>query len=772
MVSLGLLDASLVVLLYLFAVLAWSLLRRSESEPVMLWVSAWAAAGVAILPVFAGEDLPLLHRFSLPFGTFSTALWLAGSLRLARRPLPDWLLPATLVLGALRVGLALGDEMRGAYLVSVPFESSALIAAAGFAHLARPHRGAGFPYNLLGPSFVVLGVARGLQLWMLGTSGVPPQLFAVWLALGPPLLGIHLLASSRLARKRLEEAYADLEHRVQERTAELATANASLEREVAERRAVEQTLRTTNDRNRQLAEISSDYGFAFRIESGGAIRDEWSSGARERITGYAPGEHDGESWISIIHPDDVASTISQFEEVRAGRGRFVELRIIRKDGAVRWLRVECRVRDDPEHDCARVVGAARDVTDLKHAESERRRLEQHAQEVQRLESLGLLAGGIAHDFNNLLGVIQGNARLASDELAVPEDAEGEAPERAGRLAERLGRIREASRFAASLTDQMLAYARRSAVAPEPVDLSELAAGTEDLLQASISEDCEIEWHLEDGLPLVEADPRQLHQVLVNLVLNASHALGSRPGRIRIRTGRMDVDEPELQGAFAADDAAPGPHAFLEVSDNGRGMDAETARRSFEPFFTTKEAGRGLGMAAVLGIVQLHHGAIRLRSMPGHGTTLRVMLPVSKQLARAAEPAARPAPGALRELPPGTTVLLVDDDEAVRELSREFLEREEFRVLSAGSGREAIEILRTQPAGVHAAVLDVAMPGLDGERTLLELRAIRPDLPAVLVTGYDREQATQRFAARGEHRLLRKPYEPEELTRSVREALAG
>ena len=758
---LGMLDVSLVVLLCAFAGLGWRYLRRTESGPAVLWVAAWAAAGTSILPGLAGRELPLVQLLAFPFGTLSVALLLAGALRLAERPIPGWLMPAALGFGLLRAGMAGAGAPSAAYLVSLPVDPLLLLWAAATSFRGEPEEGAALSQRLLGPCFVVLSGATAVHLlWMAQGTGVSSGLFAVWLAVGPPILGIQLRAGTQQTRQRLAQAYADLERRVEERTAELAAANAALAREVADRRAIERQLRITNERNRKIAELSSDYGFAFRIEPDGTIRDEWESGARARITGYASGEIEGAGWLSIIHPDDMESATQQFRDVRAGRRSSVEHRFVRKDGATRWLRVECTAVRSTEDGSITVTGAARDVTELKQAEAEGHRFEQHAQELQRLESLGSLAGGIAHDFNNLLSVIRGNARLALDELS-----EGRKPDG---LARRLERIHGATEYAASLTDQMLAYARKSAVNVEPLDLSALVDKMEELLHATVGDHCVLERELASDLPMAQGDAKLIQQVLLNLVINASDSLTSSSGRVRIRTGRTELDAAGLRGAFAADDARPGRYVVLEVSDEGSGMDPETSRRIFEPFFTTKVEGRGLGMAAVLGIVQLHHGAIQLESELGRGSTFRVLLPAVEGPA----PVVSRQSEARRPSIRGARILIADDDPTVLELGSEFLTREGFRVVSALGGHAAVEALRAEPGAIDAAVLDVAMPDLDGEKTLRELRAIRPDLPVVLVSGYDSERAAERFAESRLHPLLRKPYEPEDLTRCLRQAMAA
>jgi nitrogen-specific signal transduction histidine kinase/CheY-like chemotaxis protein len=397
----------------------------------------------------------------------------------------------------------------------------------------------------------------------------------------------------------------------------------------------------------------------------------------------------------------------------------------------------------------------RDVTERKQTEEERRRLELRMGEVQRLDSLGVLAGGIAHDFNNMLAVIRGNSLLALADL----DA-GVAPR------ERLDRIRSATEHAMGLTEQMLTYSGRPPLTLRPLDLTQLVRDTHNLLRASVTEKGCLEFDLQDDLPTVKGDFTRIQQVVVNLASNASEALGEGGGTIRIATGVRMADSHDLSDSFGTPDVAPGEYVALEVSDTGPGMDPEIQQRIFEPFFTTKSTGRGLGLAAVLGIVVAHHGVIRIESRPGGGTKFQVLLPRS---APAAERA--PEPGELERLAAKSgRILVVDDDEPVLDLAREFLERAGFEVLTAPGGQAGIDLFRAHSDDIDAVILDLVMPGVGGAEAFVEILRIRPEMPVVVTSGYDKEKAVERFSSRGFSGFLYKPYEPEELVESVRKAL--
>jgi CheY-like chemotaxis protein len=380
------------------------------------------------------------------------------------------------------------------------------------------------------------------------------------------------------------------------------------------------------------------------------------------------------------------------------------------------------------------------------------------QEVQKLESLGVLAGGIAHDFNNLLTVILGNCRLELDEL--PADS----PRRA-----RIERIRNSGEYASDLVKQMLTYSGKSSVSLTTLDLSQLVGDMLDLLRASVSEKCRLEPELDAELPVLNGDASQIRQVILNLVTNASEALEERAGEVTVATGTVDADPSYLAGTFGAPDLAPGRYMFLEVRDTGAGLDAETKARIFEPFFTTKFSGRGLGLASVLGIVRIHGGAIKLHSQPGEGSSFRVLFPCGSGATLQPEP---PAPEPLPETTEigGQLILVIDDDEPVVEVTEAFLTRSGYRVLTATGGRTGLALFDAHEAEIDAVILDAVMPDADGAEVYGEISRRRPDLPVIVATGYSPEMLRQRFDVLGTAGFLQKPYEVPELLEAVRKSL--
>jgi PAS domain S-box-containing protein len=381
---------------------------------------------------------------------------------------------------------------------------------------------------------------------------------------------------------------------------------------------------------------------------------------------------------------------------------------------------------------------------------QRRRAEEQMRNAQKLESLGVLAGGIAHDFNNLLVGVLGNAGLAMLEL--PPDS----PAR-----QAIRDIEMSAQRAAELTRQMLAYSGRGSFRVEPVDVSDVVEEMTQLLRRVISKQAQLSLRLGRQLPAVVADATQLRQVVMNLITNASDALGDRLGTITLETGVVEANRQMLASTYLDEELPAGQYVYIDVTDTGEGMDAATSARIFEPFFTTKFTGRGLGLAAVLGIVRGHKGAIALQSTPGAGTRFRVLLPATAGIASLSiEPAAAAlAQGSGR-------VLLVDDEEAVRGLARRVLERGGFDVVEATSGEDALAQYNQEPGAVAAVVLDLTMPGLSGEATFHELRRLRPDLPVVLSSGYVPDEGS---ALEGVP-FLAKPYRPTELVDAVKGAM--
>ncbi|MBN1865656.1 response regulator [Candidatus Sumerlaeota bacterium] len=401
-------------------------------------------------------------------------------------------------------------------------------------------------------------------------------------------------------------------------------------------------------------------------------------------------------------------------------------------------------------------GIGRDVTERRRAERERHEFEMKVQQAQKLESLGVLAGGIAHDFNNLLMGVLGYADMALAEIS---------PESPAR--ESIRQIDIAARRAADLSRQMLAYSGRGAFLVQPLDLSRLVEEMAHLLAASVSKKAVLKYYFQVGLPLIEGDATQIRQIVMNLITNASDAIGDNNGIVSVSTGAVHCDEAYLKTMYLNEPIPAGLFVSLEVSDTGCGMDEETKGRIFDPFFTTKFTGRGLGLAAVLGIVRGHHGAIRVYSELGKGTSFKVLFPASL-----AVPKTDTAQTGPEESWKGVgTVLVADDEEAVRSLVRAMLERMGFEVLAAANGRECVEIYRENKDKIRLVLLDMTMPHMNGEEAFRELRLIDKNVRVLLSSGYNEQDATTRFAGKGLAGFIQKPYQTAALNEKLRQILA-
>ncbi|MFH1808358.1 MAG: PAS domain S-box protein [Pseudomonadota bacterium] len=402
-----------------------------------------------------------------------------------------------------------------------------------------------------------------------------------------------------------------------------------------------------------------------------------------------------------------------------------------------------------------LLTVGRDITENKRAEREQHELVERVQQAQRLESLGVLAGGIAHDFNNLLMGILGQADVG---LA---DAEVGSP-----VAARLSQIQDVARRAAELTGQLLAYSGHGRFVTQPVDLSRLARELRPLFAMSVSKKAELCFELTEDLPAVHADPSQLQQVMMNLVLNASEALVEGSGRIGIRTGVAHRSGRELSAMPPHEARSDGHYVFVEVCDDGCGLADDVRDRMFEPFFSTKFTGRGLGLAALLGIVRSHGGAIETGRCVPQGTRIRVYLPASG----ARVPAPDPEPAVDTTWRGQGTVLLIDDDADVRMVGELMLRRLGFDVVLAEDGYQGCELLDQHRSEVRCVLLDLTMPGLDGVETLIRLRQVRADVPVVLSSGFTEQDAVERFAKVELAGFLQKPYGTAALREKLRRAL--
>lgn len=418
----------------------------------------------------------------------------------------------------------------------------------------------------------------------------------------------------------------------------------------------------------------------------------------------------------------------------------------------KWLDVRSYPILDESGKIIKVIEHLRDITDKREAEARSRRLEEQIMVTQKLESLGVMAGGIAHDFNNILLSIMGNADLAR--------RESNSREITGYLEE----IITSAKGAADLAARMLDYSGKSEPRKTCLDVNELIRDTAQMLHVSISRKTTLEYSLADGLSPVLADLAQLRQVIMNLIMNASEALEDHPGTVFLSTAMGRISREELAECYVNDDLPGGEYVILSVRDTGSGMNPGTLSRVFDPFFTTKFAGRGLGLASVLGIVRNHQGGIRVKTEPGRGTEFTVYLPVC--------PTAEPvSPGETDEEITGLgNVLLVDDEEFVRAVAGKMLTRAGYRVEYASNGMEAVRKMRANPGEIDCVILDLTMPVMDGLEAFERLISLKPDARIIISSGFTQGSIIEKFKGKPLAGILHKPYSLHEITLAVSQAV--
>ncbi len=500
-------------------------------------------------------------------------------------------------------------------------------------------------------------------------------------------------------------------------------------------------LRESEDRFKYIFEYSL-VGKSITRPDGGMVVNEAFAG----MLGYTREEMQRLRFLDITHPGDAAASQRAFDELLSGEresARFVK-RYLHRNGSEVWADVRTSLRRGPDGRPLYFVTSVNDIT-------ERRALEEQLRQSQKMDAVGQLAGGVAHDFNNLLTVIRGYAEVLSTDLPAG------APE-----ADSVDEILRASDRAAALTKQLLAFSRRQVLEMRVLDVRSAVDGAERMLRRLIGEGIDLVVVQPAAAAFAKADPGQIEQVLVNLALNARDAM-PRGGRLSIELSSETVREP-LRSAF--DSVPAGRYVCVTVEDTGVGMDAGTLSHLFEPFFTTKARGKGtgLGLATAFGIVKQSGGYFEVSSTPGEGSKFRFLLPeVAGALARPTAPA-----GAL---PAGTeTILLAEDEPAVRELTRRLLERRGYRVLPAGSAAEALAKADAFDGPIHLLLTDLVMPGGSGVELAGELAPKRPGTRILFMSGYSHDVLAQQGLAAPEGRLLLKPFTESGLLLHVREAL--
>lgn len=539
------------------------------------------------------------------------------------------------------------------------------------------------------------------------------------------------------------------------------TLKSSVEKQTSELKSTEEILRRNEEKFRAFFE--QGYYLAGLMETDGALTDvndtalQFIGVEKESVIGKPFWET---PWWS--HSPEIQETLRTAIKA-AAEGTLVKFETTHPatDGTLHTIDFSIRPVRDRFGRVIFLVPEGRDISERKKGEEERLGLERQLLHAQKLESLGILSGGIAHDFNNLLLAVLGNLDLALMKLP---------PEIPAR--NNIGQAIKAARHAAKLTNMMLAYSGKALFIVKPLNLTELVEENATMWNAAIPKSITLEQQLEHTVPIINADAGQLQQVIMNLITNAAEAIGEGGGTILLATGSGQFDQSTLDESRLDEKVPPGCYVWLEVRDSGCGMDEETLHKLFDPFFTTKFTGRGLGMSAVLGIIRAHKGAFLIKSLPGEGTTIRVLFPASVE-----QPAITNRDGGGADLQRelighNLKVLVIDDEEAIRSITDDMLSELGFETVTAASGEEGAALFARDSGGIDIVLLDQIMPGIDGVSTFKKLRTVRPDIKVILASGFSQQEVAERFSGLGLNGFLPKPYVMKDLATELVRVLKG
>lgn len=514
--------------------------------------------------------------------------------------------------------------------------------------------------------------------------------------------------------------------------------------DITERKRVEEVTEESQEKYRTLIEQSNDaiyliYGNKFEI-----INRKF-----EELFGVSQAAANAPDFVftNIVAPKSRTQVMERARKEREGQNLSPRYEFTALDKEGHEIEVELTVSYPTYRGGLATQGVLRDIT-------ERKRLQEQLLQAQKMEAIGRLAGGVAHDFNNLLTVINGYSELLLLRYPDPHDP----------IRREIEQIRKAGARATGLTRQLLAFSRKQVLQPQLLDLDDLVADVGKMLQRLIGEDIELITIPRPGLGQVKADPGQIEQVIMNLAINARDAM-PQGGKLTIETANVRLDEGYTRQHT---EVKPGPYVMLAVSDSGIGMDKETQARIFEPFFTTKTQGRGtgLGLAAVYGIVKQSGGHIWVYSEVGRGTTFKVYLPQIEEMVETPQPSVAPS-----QLPQGSeTILLVEDEEGVREFIFDILRASGYTVLEARNGREALMISKRYSGAIHLLLTDVVMPEMSGRELVGYLASLRPQMKVLYMSGYTDDAIVRHGVLEPGRILLQKPFTPYALTRRIREVL--
>ena len=566
----------------------------------------------------------------------------------------------------------------------------------------------------------------------------------------------HLVREGEIyPMKELVDRNQFLEKLVAERTAQLSEANENLQqaneklaREIEEHKQTEAALRREQLFSKKIIESLPGIFYLYTYPELRLIL--WNR-EHESLLGYGVGEIAGRHITEWHVPESEDAILNAIEVAMTQGSASVEASLLRKDGSsVPFILTGIKFEVQGQR---YLMGLGIDITDRKRAEAEAEKLQIQLTQGQKMESVGRLAGGIAHDFNNMLGVILGYSELALERVEAGQP-----------MYLALQGIQQAAQRSADLTRQLLAFARKQTVAPKVLDLNEIVAGMLNMLRRLIGENIDLAWMPSESLWPIKMDPTQIDQILANLCVNARDAIGDT-GKVTIETGNVFVDE-----SYCADHAGsvPGEYVLLAVNDNGRGMDHETLSHLFEPFFTTKEMGKGtgLGLATVYGTIKQNNGFIYVYSELGNGTTFNMYLPryVTKSERLAESEAEKPA------APGHETILLVEDEPMILEMTALMLERQGYTVLPAVSPGEAICLAREHAGAIHLLMTDVVMPEMNGRDLARNLLSLYPDLKRLFMSGYTADVIAHHGVLEEGVQFIQKPFTMQGLAAKLKNVL--
>jgi two-component system cell cycle sensor histidine kinase/response regulator CckA len=530
---------------------------------------------------------------------------------------------------------------------------------------------------------------------------------------------------------------------------------AHIERDITERKQAEDALRESEERYRRLIESVTDYIYKVTVEDGQPISTSHGPGC-VAVTGYTSKEYEADPyiWYRMVYEEDRQAVLEQAASALIGEStQPLEHRMIHRDGSIRWIRNTPVIHKDEQGRVISYDGFISDITERKRAEEEMKTLEEQFRQSQKMEAIGRLAGGVAHDFNNILTVIGGHCEISL--LGLRE----EDPHR-----ENIMEIKRVADRAANLTRQLLAFSRRQIIQAKILDLNTILKDMNKMLYRIIGEDIELIMDLSEGLGKVKTDPGQIAQVILNLAVNARDAMPSG-GKLLIETANMEFDEVYARSPVGM---KPGHYVMFSISDTGVGMTPEVKERISEPFFTTKEMGKGtgLGLSTVYGIVKQSGGNIWVYSEPNRGATFKIYLPrMDEFVEESGEKTGDHKTPRGRE-----TILLVEDEKAVRKLVIEFMNKQGYTVLKACHGDEALQICKKHKGLIHLMVTDVVMPGMNGRELAENLSPLHPEMKVLYISGYTENAIIHHGVLDPGTSFLQKPFTLDVLARKVREEL--